>query len=237
MKMTEQKSKIAVFDIDDTITYESEYLRYKAPSFLKKHDLEPVICKHNGYSLDEIYGLKEQLKKRGMKAQEAARQAEKLFQSFWNENFLAYNLTPTRRGTKKFIHTLKEREYRVYFLTLRGNHAVKNSKGIKKKTLKWLVPVITKCMLRKNGIVYDNVFFMENIEQKAAFIRQLHPRLVFDDQISLLDLIQQEQASPLGVCLTSYHNAKKKLPNKTIRIRNFEEGIVRLNEMTAKGIQ
>lgn len=74
--------KIAIFDIDDTITYESDFIRKYAHKFLENENLRSNVANKSGYSLDEIYGLKYQFIEQGYSLKRAEMEAEKIEKSF-----------------------------------------------------------------------------------------------------------------------------------------------------------
>lgn len=95
--------KVAIFDIDDTITYETEFLLKKATYFLIQNNLSDQIINPNGYNLGEIYGIRGKLEECGISSEEAVLQEKKLTDCFWNRYFLNYNMQQFRPNVKRIV--------------------------------------------------------------------------------------------------------------------------------------
>ena len=163
--------KVVVFDIDDTITYETEFLKQHAPKFLKdKYDIDIVIKNENGYNLEEIYDLNNILVKTGLNEEEAKYKSKKITNDFWNSNFIKYNLKKVRPGVKDLIHQLKKDGYDIHFVSLRGKKTKENDTKLNEFVRLKIVPLITKILLFSNGIKYDKLTLVKNEEEKLDYI-------------------------------------------------------------------
>ena len=224
-------SQAVFIDIDDTITYENEYLIRNAPKYLTKKGFNSTIVNKSGYSLDEIYGITEQLEKKGFSHDEARENAKKLSADFWNKNFWVYNHTPIRDGCGEFVSEIRKYGFHVYILTLRGYNSKSDAKGVKYLFFSWIVSLITQKMFAKNRIRYDDIIYVKTMDEKAEYIKNCSTKLVIDDQVYLHNAIQRENDSIVGICMSSPHNIDKELPPNTIRINNYMEGIQILHKM------
>ena len=146
--------KIAIFDIDETITLETDFMKKYAPAFLQKNGFRAGQINEAGYCLHEVYGLKEQLMERGIPAQEAKERAEGVTNKFWNRYFFKYNRTRVRRGVAMLMDILHDYGYEIHLLSLRGkNTDLKGTGGI--------VRLITKGMLKRNKVSYDKLVLVQ----------------------------------------------------------------------------
>ena len=210
--------KVVVFDIDDTITYETEFLKQHAPKFLKdKYDIDIVIKNENGYNLEEIYDLNNILVKTGLNEEEAKYKSKKITNDFWNSNFIKYNLKKVRPGVKDLIHQLKKDGYDIHFVSLRGKKTKENDTKLNEFVRLKIVPLITKILLFSNGIKYDKLTLVKNEEEKLDYIKFYNPDLLFEDQICIL-----ENADFTGkkICITNPHNENY----------NFNEDISKISD-------
>lgn len=208
--------KIAIFDIDDTITYESDFLRKYGPKFLEKENLKAIIVDERGYCLDEIYGLRDQFMERGYSLKEAEVETNKLVDKFWKLYFIKYNFCRIRPGVSNLINELKKNGYQIHILSLRG----KRQKG---STLNGnvqfeMVSKITKLMLRMNHIYYDRLRLVSDLKEKLDYIKYCFPEILFEDQISIIKNIDRRI---VRVLISNIHNLDKDLPEGIIRLNNY----------------
>lgn len=211
--------KIAIFDIDDTITYESDFLRKYAPKFLEKENLKAIVVDERGYYLEEIYGLRNQFMDRGCSLGEAELEANKLADKFWRQHFIKYNFCPVRPGVCDLIEELKKNGYQIHMLSLRGKKTMKKVSAIDGDMQFEMVSKITKLMLKMNHIYYDRLRLVSDFKEKLDYIKYYFPEIVFEDQISIIKNIDRRIAR---VCISNIHNLDEDLP----------EGVTRLNSYT-----
>ena len=120
--------KAAIFDIDDTIVEETKFMLKNAKSFLKNEfNLDVEIVNPNGYDVREVYALVEHLKSIGYSEEQAIEQSNKINQAFWNANFVNYCRQPLKPGAKETIELLKQKGYRIMFVSLRGKATSKKA--------------------------------------------------------------------------------------------------------------
>lgn len=218
--------RIAFFDIVDTVTYETEYLIKHAPRFLKKYG----FCSENlnpfAYSMREKYGLEQQMLQQGVLPETLKEEAIRFEQQFWIRSFVRYNFTKARFGVKTLIQDLRKNIFQIFFLSVRGSGVYEG----KHNAIKIVVKFITVVNFLIHGIKYDNIIFVNNLEEKAEYIKFLNPELIFEDQISLLEKVQQENDGIKGFLINNPHNERKKLPENTIRIYEFQEALKSIYE-------
>lgn len=229
--------KIAIFDIDDTITFETDFIKNNAPSFLRENGFYAEQVNLTEYSLHEIYGLKAQLIKKGMSSQEASAEAEHITNKFWNKYFLKYNKTKVRQGVADVIHILRQYGYEIHFVSLRGKRTSVKENYIQKFIRTCIVPGITKWMLKRNKLYYDKLTLVQTETEKLEYIKFYSPDIVFEDQAAILNMIDNNIKK---ACIISEHNRNKTLPNGTISISDYKESIKDIESiinktMTSKG--
>lgn len=84
--------KTIVFDIDDVLTEETEFMRRFAPTYLHKvYGWDVSVVNPNGYELSEVYGIKDILVILGYTEADAEMKARKISQKFWNKHFIKSN--------------------------------------------------------------------------------------------------------------------------------------------------
>ena len=80
-----------IFDIDDTVTNETEFMLKYAPKFLKeKYNIDVKVINPNGYNVDEVYGIRKILLSKGALKKDVDKATKHVVDSFWNKHFLKY---------------------------------------------------------------------------------------------------------------------------------------------------
>lgn len=208
-KELEQTMKIAIFDIDDTITYESDFLQKYAPKFLEKENLKSIAVDGKGYSLDKIYGLRGQLMKRGYSEKEVELEAKRITSKFWESLFIKYNFCKVRPGVRALINELKKNGYQIHMLSLRGKKTKEKDSVIDRGMQSRAVSMITRLMLKMNHIYYDNLKLVRDLKEKLDYIKFYFPEIIFEDQISVLKSIDKRIVRG---CISNIHNLDLDLP-------------------------
>lgn len=220
--------KNIIFDIDDTLTYETDFLKKYAPKYLQdNYNISAVIVNENGYNLDEIYGLKNYWLNKGKNEKEAIEMAKKMTNDFWNKHFIKYNVKKLREGTKQVIKNLKKEGYQIHLLSLRGKKTKENDSLLNEFIRLKVVPLITKISLLLNGIKYDKLVLVKNEDEKLNYIKNYNPDLLFDDQSSI---IEKARFKGKKVCISTSHNINKEFSDEVIRLSNFNEDIEKIKE-------
>ena len=145
-----------IFDIDDTITRETEFMMKYAPKYLKnKYNLDFKIINPNGYDVADVFGVEKILKDNNYPGN-IEEEVKKINSSFWNKYFLKYMFYPLKPDTKKIIDNLINKGYKINFVSLRGKktHETENMK--QKFVRKKIVPFLTKMQLKFN----DNISYV-----------------------------------------------------------------------------
>ena len=110
-----------VFDIDGTITNETEFMLKYAPRYLKKKFNKDFKVVHpNGYDVSEVFGVGEFLTQLGYEKEEVEKKIKNINSGFWNKNFIKYMFYPIKSDAKKIVADLKEKDCKITFASLRG---------------------------------------------------------------------------------------------------------------------
>lgn len=210
-----------VFDIDDVIVSETGFLRENAPKFLKKYyNLSVEIKNTNGYKVSETYGLREIFSKNNdLIEEQIEKKCKEIDSKFWTRNFLKYMFYPLKKDVRETINNLKEKGYRVYFVSTRGKKTKEKEKVIDKFIRQKIVPFLTKSQLNMNLIKYNQVKLVQNEEEKIEFIKDIKAKFLFDDQLSILEKVPE---NTIPVCVESNHNKNKILNQRILRVTSFE---------------
>ena len=208
-----------VFDIDDTITNETEFMLKYAPSFLmKKYNIQAKVVNPNGYNVDEVYGIRNILISKGVKTDDLDKETKKIVDSFWNKHFLKYMFYPLKKDTKSITEELKMKGYKINFVSLRGKKTIDKLNPIEKLVRLGIVPFLTKMQLKLNGIKYDKLYLVESNEDKLRIADDINAKMIFDDNVSLLESVIHS----IPVCVETPHNVNHSFKNKNIRRTKFK---------------
>lgn len=222
-----------VFDIDDTITNESEFMLKYAPKFLKKkYNIDAEIKNPNGYNIDGVYGIKDILIKQGVQFDDLDIKTKHIVDSFWNKYFIKYIFYPIKKDAKIIVEELKKQGYNINFVSLRGKKTVDNLTLFEKIIRLKIVPFLTKMQLRINRIKYDKLFLVENNDDKKKIIEDLNAKFIFDDNVEVMEKIQYG----IPVCINTLHNVNYDFTNDKVNKCdfNFDELISLVNESSKK---
>lgn len=209
-----------IFDIDDTITNETEFMKRYAPSYIKKKfNIDVEIKDSNGYNINEVYGLRETLEKEGLPEEKINTNLEKITNGFWSSHFLKYMVYPIKKDTSKIIEQLYKDGYKVEFVSHRGKKT-KEKEGFKDKLIRLkIVPLLTRFQLGINKIKYDKLTLVETVEEKVNYINNEKSSLVFEDQASIINMISDFIKV---VCVKTQHNENINFNRENIVKVSFE---------------
>lgn len=210
-----------VFDIDDTITNETEFmLKYASKYFEKKYKKIPTIKNENGYNISGVFNLDEIIENiESMSTVEIENMYKKIENGFWNTNFFKYMFYPLRKGSREKINKLIEQGYNIYFLSSRGKKTKENDTFINELIRIKVVPFLTKLQLKLNHVKYNQIKLVQNEDEKIEFIKKIKAKYVFDDQVSLLEKLP-EFTQP--VLMHTSHNNTISLNDDILKISSFE---------------
>ena len=218
--------RIAIFDIDDTITNESDFIRKKSKSYFAKYGINPIIINPNGYKIEEIFDIKSCYLEEGFSVESAENLTSHLSNFFWNKYFFYYNLQKLKPGISKYISFLKKKGYLIYFISLRG--IVRSSDENKINKERRLVKLITKYMLKINHIYYDDLILVKNKEEKIDFIKRLNPEILFEDSAEIITtLMEKQMVDTRFVCINSYSNRNYEFNDTVIRINDYKNNEIK----------
>ena len=201
-----------IFDIDDTITRETEFMMKYAPKYLKnKYNLDFKIINPNGYDVADVFGVEKILKDNNYPGN-IEEEVKKINSSFWNKYFLKYMFYPLKPDTKKIIDNLINKGYKINFVSLRGKktHETENMK--QKFVRKKIVPFLTKMQLKFNGIKYNKLFLVETNEDKNKLAKELNATMIFDDNVEVLEKCN----NIIPICVETPHNKFVNFRNENV---------------------
>ena len=202
-----------LFDIDDTITNETDFMIKYAPIYLKKkYGLNVQVTNPHGYNVVEVFGLKEKLKDDARFYLDLENKLDKINKSFWNKYFVKYIFYPIKKDASKVIKDLKKQGYKINFASLRGRKT-KENESLKDKFIRTkIVPLLTKMQLKFNHIKYDKVFLVEKNEDKINIANELNAKIIFDDNVEVLENVKNS----IAVCVQTPHNINVDFINKNV---------------------
>lgn len=228
--------KVVVFDIDDTITNESDFIRRHAKKFFAKYGINPVMINPDGYKIEEIYNIEECYLNEGFSAESAASQTRHISKAFWSKYYVKYNLQTIKPGIRKYTHYLREKGYLIYFISLRGVVRHKDERRNQKEQK--LVRTITKAMLKLNRICFDKLILVKSVEEKMDYIQRLNPELLFEDSVSVIESLHTANAiDALYVCVESPSNIKYIFTEDVLRIKSFTDSRSIYDAVTEKKVE
>lgn len=210
-----------VFDIDDTIVDETGFMLKKAPQYLKKCGIKSEIRNPNGYNLAEVFGLESILRERGCNREEIIEKSKAIETGFWNRYFLAYTFRPCKKGVRKMVNKLRKAGIHIYFISCRGKKTKEADTIFSEFIRLKVVPFLTVMQLKRSFIKYNQIKLVKSEDEKIDFIKKVHAKYVFDDQMRVLwKLPEYSQA----VCVRTLHNANE-LSNGNISlfVSTFED--------------
>ena len=216
--------KIAVFDIDDTVTYETEFMRKYAPDFIKKKYHIDVNKYENpyGYNVMETYGLVNLLMINGYSLEEATLKGKKIEQDFWNSHFVKYCGTKVREDIKQKLLQLYDDDYKIYFVSLRGKKTKQDEKFLDRLIRRGIVPLLTRYQLKKNGIRYEKLKLVSSEQMKLDYITSLNPTYIFEDNKNIIQNLSAKGLSSKIICVQNVHNSNLSLPTGVVFHHDFQ---------------
>lgn len=201
-----------VFDIDDTITKETEFMLKNAPKYLKnKYGINACIKNPNGYDVSEVFGLREILEQKNFNG-DIELELQKINNSFWNKYFIKYMFYPLKEDSKKIIDSLKKQGYKINFVSLRGKKG-NDKENFKKKLIRTkVVPFLTMLQLKLNRIKYDKLIMVEKNEDKCKIAKELNASIIFDDNVDVMESVN----NIIPICVETPHNILVEFKNKNV---------------------
>ncbi|MBQ8327590.1 MAG: 1-acyl-sn-glycerol-3-phosphate acyltransferase [Lachnospiraceae bacterium] len=217
--------KTIVFDIDDVLTEETEFMRRFAPTYLHKvYGWDVSVVNPNGYELSEVYGIKDILVILGYTEADAEMKARKISQKFWNKHFIKYCNEPLREGAREVIATYRKLGYEIRIVSMRGKKTKEKESRKDLFVRKKIVPLLTKWQLWKGRVKYDYLEMPSVINDKVEYIRAINPEYVFEDQIFLLnEMVKVLGSDSKVICMNNCHNTTSELEDGVIRINGFND--------------
>ncbi len=201
-----------IFDIDDTITKETEFMMKYAPKYLKsKYNLDFKVINPNGYDVAEVFGVEKILKDNNYPGN-IEEEVKKINSSFWNKYFLKYMFYPLKPDTKRIIDNLINKGYKINFVSLRGKKTYETENIKQKFVRKKIVPFLTKMQLKFNGIKYNKLFLVETNEHKNKLAKELNAEMIFDDNIDVLE----NSNNIIPICVETPHNKLVEFKNEKV---------------------
>lgn len=217
--------KVAMFDMDGTLTEEVDFMRKYAPTFLsRKYGLEVQEVNSNAYSLEDVYNLQNVFRDKGYEKEDAKRKAEQVAQEFWNHYFVKYCNKPLKKGVKETVKFFRDRGYAIHIVTMRGKKTKQKEKLKDILIRKIIIPLLTKRQLWKAGIKVDCLEMPLWSNEKIEYISAINPRYYFEDQADFIEkAVECISSKSKVICVNSPYNAKASLTSKVMRIIDFED--------------
>ncbi len=203
-----------IFDIDGTITKETEFMLKYAPRYLrKKFNTEFRVVHPNGYDVSEVFGVGEFLTQLGYGREDVEEKTKKINSGFWNKNFIKYMFYPIKSDARKIVNDLKEKDCKITFASLRGKRTKENETYKDTFIRTKVVPFLTKMQLRINHIAYDDVILVEDNMEKINIAREKAAKIIFDDNVQVLENVDE---SMIPVCIKEPHNELVQFKNDNV---------------------
>ena len=203
-----------LFDIDDTITNETEFMLKYAPIYLKRkfHD-DFYIYNPNGYDVSEVFNLGHYFRQHGVPEESISAEMRKVNSGFWNKYFVRYMFYPIKSDVSKTINELRNKGFKINFVSSRGKKTHENENSFHKLIRTKIVPWMTKTQLKANHIKYDELILVQTNEEKVEVAKKLGAKCLFDDN---LDVLRSLDDSILAVCIETSHNVTTDLSSENI---------------------
>ena len=91
-----------LFDIDDTITNETEFmLKYASGYLKKKFGIDFSVSNPYGYDVSEVFGIRDYLEKNNYSLENLENELKKINIEFWNKFFVKYIFYPIKKDVAK----------------------------------------------------------------------------------------------------------------------------------------
>ncbi|UWG96972.1 hypothetical protein LPY66_19215 [Dehalobacter sp. DCM] len=201
-------------DIDGTLTDFEKFILDNSSKYMKnKHDLD--IININGYDVDEVFDIENELIKRGCYNELASRKNKEILSDFWKKYYLKYCIfTPFRNGAKETIKKLYNEGHEIYIFSSRKNTCDNSLLGK-------FVRNTTKLQLLINGIIFHKLFLFPNDEEKIAAIRNNNINLMIDDKPKLIEEVSKFTNV---FCINTNYNQNCSIRPEVHRINDFIDG-------------
>lgn len=217
---------VIIFDIDDTITHETEFMKKYAPRFLKrKYHCTFQIVNEYGYNVSEVFGIKKFLIKNNFPEDQIELELRNINSSFWIHYFFMYMFYPIKTDTRKIINNLKKRGYKIVFISTRDKKMCENETKLQNIVRKNIVLFLTKLQLKRNGIKYDTLILVQSNKEKVSYAKENNAKYIFDDNIEVINSLKYEMNA---ICIEAAHNIN--INNSIIRIPFTYDSVTKLLE-------
>jgi uncharacterized HAD superfamily protein len=199
------------FDIDGTLTNFEKFVFDHAISYMQKN-FGMAVVNNNGYDLDEVFDIENQLLSRGYSAVEASTKAKKILNEFWEKYYPKYILEPFRNGVKENINKLYEEGNEIFIISSRKKATENNFKG-------GFVRNSVKAQLLLNNVKYHKMILLANDEEKLQAIEDNYIDIMVDDKPEMLKKVATFTDA---VCINSLYNINHDLPSKVQRVDSYD---------------
>ncbi|MDD2203322.1 MAG: AMP-binding protein [Bacilli bacterium] len=183
------------FDIDGTLTDFEKFVFDNAITFMKKK-YNMNIINENGYDLDQVFDIENQLLKKGFSIEEAATKTEQIMNDFWERYYIKYILTPFREGVVETINRLYAEGNEIFIVSSRKRATEDSFKGK-------IVRSSIDLQFALNKVKYHHLLLFENDKEKLKAIKNNYIDIMVDDKPELISQIAEFTDA---VCITSSYN-------------------------------
>ena len=214
-----------VFDIDNTITKESEFIIKNGKKYLeKKYNLEFEVKNYNGSCLSEIFDLYNFFKDNYATEEEILNECKKEDKLYNKKYFLKYVFYPLHEEAYEIIKELNKNNHSVSFITLRGIKHNVDEKFFDFFIRKIVVTFLTKLQLKINRISYDKVYFVETNEEKKKIVEKIGASVAFDDNVDVINSYSDIDVIPY--CIEVNHNINCNFDNERVEKTPLNKDII-----------
>jgi len=191
--------KIAVFDIDGTLTDYNRFVHKRAAKyFMRKYNMQ--VANPYALEIEDVFEIKQFYTNQGMAEAEAEYQTSRLLNDFWfSYNCICFFVARFRKGVASYIRRLRKDGYEVEFHTSRAKACSLGLIGKSVRFLTWLQFVLNGVFVSRRSI-----HFYENDAKKIQGILNCNPVVVYDDKPEILERLKEEIISV--ICVNGLHN-------------------------------
>lgn len=200
------------FDLDGTLTDFGKFVLENAPKYMKsKYNMD--IINLNGYDVDQVFDIEQELIKKGFSKEQAALETDKILSEFWEKFYAKYSLmTPFRNGVKKTINRLYEEGNEIFIFTSRKKTCNKGLLGeVMRKT--------TKLQFALNKVKYTEIIFLPDDDEKIDVLKKYNIVVMVDDKPELMAPINEFTDV---ICVNCDYNINHDIPDSVYRVDGYE---------------
>ena len=199
------------FDIDGTLTNFEKFVLDNAITYMKKkYDMD--VVNKNGYDIDQVFDVENQLLKRGYSNEEATIKTKQIMNGFWEGYYPKYILAPFRDGVAETLNKLYEEGNEIFIISSRKKATENSIKGR-------IVRSSIDLQFALNKVKHNHILLFENDEEKLKAIEANYIDIMVDDKPELISKIAKFTDV---VCIDSAYNTNHELGINVKRATGYE---------------